>query len=239
MEAQTRRISLRIPAMVRTTAEVLPIYKELENAANRDPPDERSYQEHNGSVQHESNQGVGDESHDTKRVNIVHRHARDIGEEGDNAVGDGAGGSIVVERDKRVHLELGRAEETLDHDQTEGLEDDTADLDDETKHVELDLTERGDHNTDDNDGDIAEGLEVGWGNAEGPGSQQGSNSIGGLEHLDEGDTQVEVGEVTADQGQAEHDTDGHNGAAVRVVPTISPIPAISTSQLDVSSITHA
>lgn len=173
------------------------------------------YQKHDGSVEQESNKSVGNESHDTKRVNVVHSHARDIGEEGDNAVGDGACGSVVVEGDKRVHLELGGAKETLDHDQAESLEDDTTNLDEETKQVELDLTEGRDDNTDDNDGDIAEGLEVGRGNAKRPGGQQGSDGIGGLEHLNEGYTQVEVGEVTADQGQAEHDTDGHNGAAIR------------------------
>lgn len=159
-----------------------------------------SYQKHNGGIQQESHQGIGNESHDTKRVNVVHSHTGDIGEKGNNAVGDGASGGIVVQRDKRVHLELGGAEKTLDHDQTESLEDDTANLDEETKHVELDLTKGGDHDTNDNDGDIAEGLEVGGGNPESPGGKQSNNSVGGLEHLDERDTQVEVGKVTADQG---------------------------------------
>jgi hypothetical protein len=36
-----------------------------------------------------------------------------------------------------------------------------------------------------------------------------------LQHLDEGNTQVEVGQVTADQRQAEHDTDGHDSTTVR------------------------
>lgn len=34
-----------------------------------------------------------------------------------------------------------------------------------------------------------------------------------LQHLDEGNTQVEVCQVTTDQTQTEHDTNGHNGAA--------------------------
>lgn len=45
-----------------------------------------------------------------------------------------------------------------------------------------------------------------------------------LQHLNERDTQVEVGKVTADERQAEHDTDGHNGAAVRRWPMISTCP---------------
>lgn len=34
-----------------------------------------------------------------------------------------------------------------------------------------------------------------------------------LKHLDEGNTQVEVSQVTADQTQTEHDTDRHNGTS--------------------------
>ena len=173
-----------------------------------------AYQKHHRSVQQESHQGVSNESHNTKRVDVVHGHAGDIGEEGHNAVGDGTGGGVVVERDKRVHLELGGAEETLDHDQTQGLEDDTGDLDDEAEHVELDLTEGGDHDTDDDDRHVAQGLEVGRGNAEGPSGNQGRDSVGGLQHLDEGHTEVQVGQVTTDQTQTEHDTNGNDGPAV-------------------------
>lgn len=196
----------------------------------------QSYQKHNGSVQHESNQSIGNESHDAKRIDVGHGHTRDIGEKRDNAVGDGTGRGVVVQRDKGVHLELGRAEETLDHNQTQSLEDDTANLNDETKHVELDLTEGGNNHTNHNDGHIAEGLEVGGSNSEGPGGKQGCNGIGGLQrisidwlwvfriheiskstylqHLNERNTEVKVGKVTADQTQTEHDTNGHNGTTI-------------------------
>lgn len=53
-------------------------------------------QEHNRCVKQESDQGVGNKSHDTKRVNVVHSHTGKIGEKGDNAVGDGAGRGVVV-----------------------------------------------------------------------------------------------------------------------------------------------
>lgn len=137
-------------------------------------------QKHNRSVQQESHQGVGNKSHNTKRIDVIHTHAGEIGEEGDNAVGDSAGGGVVVQRDEGVHLELGRAQQTLDHDQTQSLEDDTGDLNDEAEHVELDLTEGGDHDTDDNDAHVAQGLVVGRSNAKGPSGDQGRNSVGSL-----------------------------------------------------------
>lgn len=43
----------------------------------------------------------------------------------------------------------------------------------------------------------------------GPGSRAASTC---LEHLDEGDGEVEVGNVSANQTQAKHDTDGDDGA---------------------------
>lgn len=38
--------------------------------------------------------------------------------------------------------------------------------------------------------------------------------IAHLEHLDEGDGEVEVGDVAANERQREHDTNGDNGAQV-------------------------
>lgn len=40
-----------------------------------------------------------------------------------------------------------------------------------------------------------------------------------LQHLNERNTEVQVGKVTADQTQAEHDTDGHNGATMARIST--------------------
>lgn len=194
-----------------------------------------TYQKNNRGVKKESNQRVGNESHDTKGVNIVHSHTGDIGEESNDAVGNGAGGGVVVQGDERVHLELGGAEQALDHDEAQGLEDDTSTLDEEAEHVELDLAKGSDNDTKDNDSDIAEGLEVGRGNSEGPGGEESNDSVGGLynqllvyarryyenesfsaylQHLDKGNTEVEVGQVTADKRQAEHDTDGDNGTTI-------------------------
>jgi hypothetical protein len=93
------------------------------------PWDKTAYQQDNGSVKKESNQCVGNESTDTEAVDITHSKTGSLSEEGNNAVGDGAGRGVVVQRDQGVHLELGGAEQTLDHDKTEGLEDDTGNLD--------------------------------------------------------------------------------------------------------------
>lgn len=89
----------------------------------------QSYQENDRHVEQERDQGVHDEGRNSEVVDIAHRKTRQLNEEGDNAVGHGASGSKVVERHQRVHLEFGGAEEALHHDQTEGFENDTTDLD--------------------------------------------------------------------------------------------------------------
>lgn len=50
----------------------------------------------------------------------------------------------------------------------------------EADHLELDLAERGNHNTDNNESHIAESLQVGRSDSESPGGQKGRNSVGGL-----------------------------------------------------------
>lgn len=50
----------------------------------------------------------------------------------------------------------------------------------EADHLEFDLAERGDHNTDNNESHIAESLQVGRSDSESPGSQKGCDSVGSL-----------------------------------------------------------
>lgn len=140
-------------------------------------------QQNDGSIEKESNERVGNESTDSETVDVTHGDAGKIGEEGDKAVGDSAGGGVVVEGDQGVHLELGGAEQTLDHNETESLEDDTGDLDDETKSIKLDLTEGGDHDTEHDDHDVSKGLHVGGSDSESPGGQKSDNSVGSLENI--------------------------------------------------------
>lgn len=88
-----------------------------------------TYQKHHRNVQEEGDQSVSDEGHHTQRIDIVHSHAREFSEEHDDTVGNRASRGKVVDGHQGVHLEFGRAEETLDHDQAQGLEDDTTNLD--------------------------------------------------------------------------------------------------------------
>ena len=88
-----------------------------------------TYQKHHRNVQEEGDQSVGDEGHHTQRIDIVHSHAREFSEEHDDTVGNRASRGKVVDGHQGVHLEFGRAEETLYHDQAQGLEDDTTNLD--------------------------------------------------------------------------------------------------------------
>lgn len=121
--------------MVRTTAEVLPIYKAIRvsNARFWDigfgaGVEKSTYQEDHRHVEQESDEGVRKECEDADAVDVGHAHAGDLNEQGDNAVDDSAGRGVVVEGNKRVHLELGGAQHTLDHNETQSLEDDTAAL---------------------------------------------------------------------------------------------------------------
>lgn len=137
-------------------------------------------QENDGNVQAESNEGVGNEGDDTDRVDIAHGQARTLPEDGDNTVDDSASRSVVVDGDERIHLELGTAEQALDHDKSDSLGDDTKDLDQETEHLKLELTERSNSDTNDDDGNVQQNLHVGCSHAENPGSNQGGDSVGGL-----------------------------------------------------------
>ena len=171
-------------------------------------------QEDDGDVEHESAETVEEEGEETDVVDISHAALGDFPDESNDTVHDGADGGEVVERDEGVHLQVGRAEQTLDHGKTEGLEHDTGKLEQDTNDDKVNLANGGNDDTDDNGGDVEELLHVGGRDTQGPGSEQDSDGGGSLEHLDEGDGEVEVGQVTADQTQAEEDTDGNDCAQV-------------------------
>ena len=139
----------------------------------------RTYQEHNRDVEQESAQSVEEEREETDVVNLIHAELGKLPEQGDHTVHHGADGSEVVQRDQGVHLELGRAQETLNHGKTQGLEDDASDLVDDSDPDKLDLSHRGDDDTNDDDRDIKEHLEVRLGNTERPaGDEHGDRSSG-------------------------------------------------------------
>lgn len=121
--------------MVRTTAEVLPIYRatRVSNARGFWGSAWRSsrgstYQEDNRHVEQEGDKGVRKEREDADAVDVGHAHARHLNEQSDHTVDNSTSRGVVVEGDKRVHLELGGAQHALDHDETQSLEDDTTAL---------------------------------------------------------------------------------------------------------------
>lgn len=139
-----------------------------------------TYQENNRDVQGESDESVDEEGGVTDRLDLRPGHLGDLDDQAGDAVHDGAGGSEVVEGDERVHLELGGGEELLHHDEASGLESDTRKLEQEADHHELDLAVGGDDHTEDDEGDVAERLQVGRRDAHDPGCDENGDWSGGL-----------------------------------------------------------
>jgi hypothetical protein len=117
----------------------------------------------------------------------------------------------------------------LYHDQSDGLEHDSTTLEDESDHDKFDFTKGCENDTNDDEGYVEEHLEVGLGYTKTPAGKEDRNRGGGLvvvsiarswnrstdlEHLDKGNTEVKVGQVTADQAQTEEETNGDNGSEV-------------------------
>lgn len=139
-----------------------------------------TYQENHRYVQGECDHGVGKEWEVANVLNVCHGHLWDLKQKSSDTVHDGASWCKVVKRDKRIHLEFGRRQQTLDHGETDGLEDDTGDLKEETSENELDLAKGSNDNTDDDQRDVSESLEVWWRNAHSPSSEKDSDWSSGL-----------------------------------------------------------
>lgn len=140
-----------------------------------------TYQEHDRHVQEERNHGIDDQCQVSDLLHICQSHLWHLNEERSETVHDGASWGEVVERDQRVHLELSAAQQTLHHDETSSLENNSSNLVEETGHVELDLAVRGNDHTDNDEGDISERLEVDWSNPEDPGCDEDGDWSRGLE----------------------------------------------------------
>lgn len=140
-----------------------------------------TYQEDDRDVEKERAQSVQEEGEQANIVHVVHGATRDFPGDSHDEVHDGADGREVVKRDQRVHLVVGRAEKTLDHGQTQSLENDAADLVDDTDPDELDLADRSNDHTNDNDRYVQEDLEAGSRDAKGPSSEKNSDRGGGLQ----------------------------------------------------------
>lgn len=187
-------------------------------------------------------------------VNLCHGALGNFPEERNHEVHDSADRGEVVEGNQGVHLKLSGAQETLDHGQPKGLEADTTDLVNDTNPDELDLTNRGDDDTNNYDGHIEEDLQVGLRHTKGPAGDQNSNRGGGLvklahiptqpvlltnlEHLDKGDTEVEVGKVAADQAQAEEEANRDNRAKINTASHLDSLPPVKISGVAGENLGH-
>jgi hypothetical protein len=129
-------------------------------------PGKRTYQEDNGDVEKEGNRSVGKEVEAPNAVDVVHANARHLGEDENQKVHKSAARGIVIERNHRVHLEVLSAKEALYHNQTSSFEEDAANLEQEADQDELDFAERRDDNTENDNGNVSEGFEIGLLHAE-------------------------------------------------------------------------
>lgn len=189
-----------------------------------------TYQENNGDVEHESAETVEEEGEETDVVNLSHGDLGDLPNQRNHTVHDSADGGEVVERNQRVHLEVSGAQESLDHGKSESLKDDTRDLVQDTNNDEVDFAHRRNDDSDDNGGDVEELLQVWRGHTQSPAGNQDGDGSGGLEHLNKGNGEVEVGQVAADQTQAEEDTDWDDGSQVDAAGHLDGLSAIEKSR---------
>lgn len=188
-----------------------------------------TYQEDNRHVEHESAEAVKEESEETNMVNLCHGALGNLPGQGHSTVHDGANGGKVVEGNKRVHLEVGRAQQALNHGETQSLKDDASNLEEDTNCDEVNLSQ-GSNDDADNDGrDVEELLQVGSGYTKNPSRYEDSNRRSGLEHLDESNREVEIGQVSAYQTQAEEDTDRDNGTDVDTTSHLDSLSAVKKS----------
>lgn len=140
-----------------------------------------SYQEYDRNVQHECAHGIGQKGPESNIVEIAHGHGWNFPEKCDAEVHDGTNWSEIVEGYQWVHLELGRAEKSLDHDNSNSLEDDTSNLEQNTNDNKVNFSNGCDHNTDNNEGDVEEGFHVWFGNSKGPTGEQDCDRSGSLQ----------------------------------------------------------
>jgi hypothetical protein len=131
----------------------------------------KAYQEDDGDVEQEGAKTVEEEVHESDMVHLLHGHLGDLPEEGDSQVHDGTHWGEIVQRDQRVHLELSRAEETLHHGKAESLKGNASHLENEADQDELNLSKRGDDDTDNDGGDVQEDSEVRLRDTESPARQ--------------------------------------------------------------------
>ena len=127
-----------------------------------------AYQEHNRDVQQKSHHSVGEQDERSNFVDVAHVHNWHLNDKGYDAIHNGTDGREVVQRHKRVHFKFGRAEQAFDQGQPNGLEDDAARLIEEAGKNKCDLAISRDHDAHNDEGNVAEGSQVGRSNTKSP-----------------------------------------------------------------------
>lgn len=139
-------ISLSTPDRVRARAEVLPICRTRVSGVHV-AFEKPTHQEHDRDVQQESAGSIRQKRPVTDACNFAQLQLWYFDDERSDTVHQGTCRSKVVERNERVHLELGRREQTFNHGESDGFEEDSEKLDEESDENELNLTERGNDDT--------------------------------------------------------------------------------------------
>ena len=67
---------------------------------------------------------------------------------------------------------------------------------------------------------------------------KGYLSLSHLEHLNKGNTEIEIGHITTDQAQAEEQTDGNNGTEVNPTGHLDCFPAIKEGSCTRENLGH-
>lgn len=138
---------------------------------------------------------------------------------------------IVVERDDWVHLHS--VEENLDHDETRCLKDDSCALADKADHLKVDFSVGCEEAAEGDHADNGKEARVGLLELEGKGDDKDGDGVEGLEHLDEGHAEGQVGVVGENEGAREESTDGQDGLEPAVALEVSIVSALPYGHLDV------
>ena len=185
-----------------------------------------TYQEDAADVEHKRHDGVGQQDPVPGLGQVGRVELGRLARDGDEDVHDGAHGGVVVEADERVHALAVVRQQDLDHDEAHGLKHDPAELEQEAGPAEVDLAEAGQGDAADDEQDVEQLLDRRVLDAPGPGDRQHGHGRGGLEHLDEGDAEVEVDHVAAHEAGAVEQADGQDGAQVepaRHLDVLAPV----------------
>lgn len=188
--------------------------------------EKQTYKADTADVQHERHHGVQKQTPQTRVVQIRNMEGAELNEQRNDEVHRCTDGGKVVQTNERVHLLAVALEQDLDHDEPHGLEHDSAELEEETGEREGDLAEAGKSDTKDDEKNVNQPRLRRLLDAPGPGGQQDGYGRGGLEHLDEGDAEVEVHHVAADETAAEEKADGDDGAQVEAARHLDVLAAI-------------